>query len=264
MKDMSPIENLHPHIDVFDEVTDHAVNINNKINEKYAAGQNGLTSAALHVIHTQGTELHLSIRVLCENGRCKVAPIILRSMIECLAYSYLIISKDSEYRAFRFFSLDYLNSIINEDEDLDVIQEAKTEMEKLISGFVDKEKERVQDYYANFLQQKQRKIYWFRRDIANNLEEITASLSSDVGWVKLYRYFSAAVHTNYIGTRLFTNNKTPNINPEYDLYSSAMALTASIKTLFQTTCDRRVFEQIPQESNEVKLDQKINLLNHFS
>ncbi len=95
---------------IHQKALEFAVFVNEQSTKRHEGSKkNVLARGCLFKINERNVVLHRSILSLCEAGWASVVPLHLRSMLDCFINCIAILNKDSEYMAFKFYTIDYLN-----------------------------------------------------------------------------------------------------------------------------------------------------------
>ena len=248
---------LFVYLDFYNKVIDFAVKTNLASLKKYnppspLAGRNILARGCLYIIGERAVVLDRSILSLCEDGWVSVAPIILRSLLECFTNSIAIVKKDSEYMAFKFYTHDLLNSLMDENFSKEVKDFNIGQVNFQLNRLNQQDQERAEKYKSEFLKMGKPKSYWYRPEYRIIEDIFKACDNEGLEWHKVYKSFSMAIHSSFIGLGIFKDKPDKRgINPREDLKAIKMALVSSSRLLLEITSVREQFENLNLHS-EVK------------
>lgn len=245
------------YLDFYNKVIDFAVKTNSASFKKYnppspLAERNILARGCLYIIGERAVVLDRSILSLCEDGWASVAPIILRSLLECFTNSIAIVKKESEYMAFKFYACDLLNSLLDEDFSKEAKDFNMGQVNFQLKRLNPQDQERAEKYKSEFLKRGKLRSYWYRPEYQTIKDIFKACDNKGLEWYKVYKDFSMAIHSGFIGLGIFKDKPDKrDINPRKDLKAIKMALVSSSRLLLEITSVREQFENLNLHS-EVK------------
>lgn len=206
--------------------------------EKTAEGP--VSHAALFTLHRVAIVMHRSIRSLCETGWTQVTPTLIRTLMDLLASSYVIVSKfeDSEYMAFKFMCSYLIQTIGDPDTSDELRKHDREQLDKMRQQLKGPDVKRVDDFIAKFKPQP----YWFCPEFSNPGKILKDAIPR---LFDMYRQFSGTVHGSLIGSVLFSDSPdTPSINPQENPVRTRSAIVASSRLLLDVSWARGTFDGI--------------------
>jgi hypothetical protein len=243
------------------DVLEFAVEVNIASYQKYnppskEKDKNKLSRTALYKIGGRAIELYRSIQPLCENGRASTTPTMLRSLLENYMHYLIIINKDSDYMAFKFFVSDYINDLIEPSILTDNVKLIHKQQIELIKDQVeDANKKRAQDFINQSLKRKH-SITWYKAEYKYS-DDILSLCKGKDEMIMLYKVLSMAVHGTYIGSTLFKDKPDDtDINPREDKKGVLLALTISTTILLGLSKIRNEFERLGLDTKVTALASK--------
>jgi hypothetical protein len=248
---------LFAYLDFYNKVIGFAVKTNLASFKKYnppnpLAERNILARGCLYIIGERAVVLDRSILSLCEDGWVSVAPIILRSLLECFTNSIAIVKKDSEYMAFKFYAHDLLNSLVDEYFSKEVKDFNMGQVNFQLNRLNPQDQGRAEKYKSEFLKIGKLRSYWYRPEYKTIEDIFKACDNKGLEWYKVYKSFSMSIHSSFIGLGIFKDKPDKrDINPREDLKAIKMALVSSSRLLLEITSVREQFEDLNLHS-EVK------------
>ncbi|MCX5695623.1 MAG: DUF5677 domain-containing protein [Candidatus Omnitrophica bacterium] len=245
------------YLDFYNKVIDFAVKTNLASFKKYnppspLAGKDILARGCLYIIGERAVILDRSILSMCEDGWVSVAPVIIRSLLECFTNSVAIVKKDSEYMAFKFYAHDLLNSYLDEDfneyeKDFNMGQ-VNFQLNRLNPQY----KKRAEEYKSEFIKKGKLRNFWYKPEYEKIEDIFRVCDNQGLEWYRIYKKFSMATHSSFIGLGLFKEKPDKrDVNPRADLETAKMALVSSSRLLLEITNIRGQFEDLNLHS-EVK------------
>jgi hypothetical protein len=175
---------------------------------------------------------------VCEAGWTPTSPILIRTLLDILANTYAIVSKDedAEYMAFKFMT----SSLLQVTKDLDISKELRDadneEVNKLRRQLQGRDLERVDELVANYKPQP----YWYRPEFwspGTIFKDKMAHL------FPMYRQFSGSIHGGLIGSLLFNDSPDDSdIGAHEHPRRTRDAIVATSRLLLDISWARGMFE----------------------
>lgn len=249
------------YLDVYNEVRKFAIKANQVSFRKYnppsyLPKNNILSRGCLLKIGERSVILHNSILSLCEDGWASVAPVILRSLLECLTNSLAIVMKDSEYMAFRFYCNEYLNQIIDDNINQSIKDIAMEQVNKQLIRLSEENQKRAKEFIQSFLKRDAPKIYWYKKEYKNTEDIFSQCNGKDM--YESFKILSMSTHSTFMGSSLFKDEPDKlDINPRTDPKATKLALIFSSRVLFEIIKVRDQFEELNLSSEIQELNTKI-------
>lgn len=241
------------YLDVYKKALDFAVCVNKESYKKFnppatKSNENVLVRGCLYKIGEWAVILHRSILSLCENGWASVAPILLRSVLDCLVNMIAILSPkyDNEFMAFKFYVHDFLNAMI-EEKRKDILDFNKNQIDGIVKRMKPENQKLANNYIQQFLQNGERKIWWFKPEFKSTKEILEQpNVSPDVYYS--FQVLSTSTHSTYIGFGLFKDKPDEaDINPRLDPKSIRIALLFSSRFLLEISNGRNQYENLKSD-----------------
>lgn len=259
-----------PYVSLYWDVHKFAVKVNLVSYNKYNPlgpsyrGTN-LSRGCLYKLGERAVILHRSVLSLCEDGWASVAPVILRTLMECVMHSILIVKKDSEYMAFRYAANEYLNDLIaTSTADDSLKKHCREEIRKMLGWLNPEDRRRAEEYIEQFEKRTEPKIYWYRPEYRST-NEILQLCSKPSQQQDLFRIFSMSTHSTIVGANIFKDQPDKiDINPRADRRGTIMALMGTSTLLLEVSDIRNQFERLGLEDEACELrKRKAGLRDHF-
>lgn len=238
------------YLDLHNNALKFATWVNKKSDQEYEppalkCEENVLVRGCLYKIGEWAVTLHRAILSLCEAGWASATPILLRGMLDCLVNTIAILNPahNSEYMAFKFYSLEYLNVMIEEKEG-SVFDFSKSQVDNIISRMGSPNQKRAKGYVQEFLKRTERKGWWFKPEYTST-KEILQLCNKQYNMYFVFQIFSAVAHSTFFGFGLFKDKPDKaDINPRFDPKSTKNALMFSSRLLCEVTNLRNEFEEL--------------------
>jgi len=251
---------FQPYLDMHKQIQTFSIRVNQVSFNKYNAlgpsyrGTN-LSRGCFYKLGERAVIFHRSILSLCEDGWASVAPVILRSMMECILYSIVIVEKDSEYRAFLYQANEFLNdltatSLADEAQKLN----SKREIQKALAWLCPQDLQRAESYVQEFLKRREPRTYWYK-SIYKNTGAILNRCNKPAQTAGLFKILSMSTHSTAVGSNIFKDEPDKvDINPRSDKRGTVMALAGSSHLLLEISDIRGRFEKLglEAEANELR------------
>lgn len=184
----------------------------------------------------------------------------MRSLLECSLNLSAILTKDSNYMAFRYYCKDFLNDLINKKQEKRVIDSSNEQIKGLLKQLSSNDYNRAKEYVSNFIKKKRNKAYWYNPEYANARQ----ILPEDLYFV--YNSFSCSVHSSFIGMNLFKDEADKvDINSRNDTNSIKMAIVQTSRLIYEITNMRIDYEGLDmKKKSKVMLNKIIELKKYMT
>lgn len=251
------------YLELHKKVFNFALKVNQESYRKYQppvpeSEKNVLVRGCLYKIGEWIVILHHAILSLCEDGWASVTPILIRSMLDCLVNTIAILNPkyDSEYMTFKFYSHEFLNSMIRE-EIQSVLDFNKRQVGEIIKRMCPKNQKRAKIYVDDFLKKKKHGAWWFKPEYEST-KEILAQCDEKYDMYFFFQILSAVTHSSFFGFGLFKDKPDKiDINPRSDPRSTRQSLVFSSRLLLEMSNIRNEFEELGCDSIYESLIKKL-------
>lgn len=205
-------------------------------------------------INAYAVTLHRAVKSLSEAGWAHISPILLRTILECMAYCLAIMNnKHPEYMAFKYLYHPYIVSLRDNKSPENLKEEAKREIKQgieKISSEEEKEKAKI------FVSEKNPSIYWFKPEESGISSIINKYAGEDSKFI--YKILSTAVHAGHFGLFLFRDDSDViDINPSDNPKKANIAIMMTCRYLLELLNIRNVSEGLGFDSEYNKFLRRI-------
>ncbi len=200
-------------------------------------GERALSGGALSSIRADLLGLHRSVAALCSDGWAFAATPILRTMIELMLSTAVIVEdvKQAEYRGFKY-THQFLKANLNNAQ---FPEDQRRFMRSQIQDGIAALPQDLRETAKRHVYSEKLGPYWYSPEYARPSDVVDKLCPPEV--VQLYALYSGGAHGGYLGLRLLKDE--PDLihpNPRPDKRSQDMALVASVRFSLEVirACDR--------------------------
>lgn len=224
-----------------DAIINYAVRIHAAVTLKYEKTSQGpLSHTALLNLHRIAIVNHRSIRSLCEEGWTPTSPTLIRTLLDVLASSYAVVSKneDAEYMGFRYMC-SYLVKAVKDPDTAEGLRTFDNEqLNKMCAQLRGRDIKRVDDLIKNY----KRPAYWYRPEFWSPGEIIKKAMPQHLD---MYQEFSGSTHGSFIGSLLLNDYPDlAHINPDEHPSGTRKAVLSSSRLLLDVSWIRGEFHGV--------------------
>lgn len=210
--------------------------------------------AVFYKVSAYAITLHRAILSLCEDGWSHIAPILLRTIMECSSNCLAIVNNElPEYMAFKYLYYDYIKIYRDNRSSENLKQKNLHDIEK---GLEHIQSSSAKEKAREFFNEGRQGIYWFKPE-ENNISSIIRNYGSE-GFKDLYEVLSWSVHATYFGLFQYKDNPDDtDIKPFENPIKTKLATAYSCLLLLEFLRIRYEYEGLGFDSDYDELFKRI-------
>jgi len=217
-----------PHVvRLHEEVNEYAIHVNTAIAEvRERRREFPLAGGALLSIRADHLALHRSVLSLCREGLALSVTPILRTMLELMISTAVIVTDhaEAEYRGFKYTHVFFKANLNNEAFPEEQRRRMREQIEEGLALLPASHRDKARGYVFK----ERTSPYWYFPEFRRPAEAIDELCPADVA--ALYSLFSAGSHGGYLGLRILKDRPDDiHPNPRRDKRSQDFALVASMR-----------------------------------
>jgi len=209
---------------------------------------------AIDKLMADAVNIHQAILTLCDGGWAHIAPILLRTMMECIANCLAIINnKPPEYMAFKYccrssFQISKDNTFPENRR-----RNAKETIKQWINMLKDK---KAKQKAVQYIESGKLYRFWFCPEESGVSAILDKYGSNDLKFV--YGGLSISTHAGYLGLSLFKDNPDDiTINPIVNPIKTKSSLVISCRLLLELLFIRNDYEKLGHDFEYNKFLERI-------
>ena len=196
-----------------------------------------LSGGALFSIRADQFALHRTIMTLCTEGWAFAGSPLLRTMLELMLSTAIIVSshEETEYLGFKYTHVFLKANLNNEQLPAAQRKRIREQVDEGIALLPSAFQERAKEYVFR----ERTSPYWYYPEFHRPGDAIAKLCPRDVS--QLYAMYSSGSHGGYLGLKLLKDNPDDiHPNPRADKRSQNLALLSSVRLTFEVFrgCDR--------------------------